>query len=73
MKGERMKSNMIESKPKSLRDYPELVTVQQVANCTQLSRGTIYNMVHDGKLRAVFPRGNTIRLNRDEVCDFFCL
>ncbi|MCI8425596.1 MAG: excisionase family DNA-binding protein [Adlercreutzia sp.] len=51
----------------------ELVTVRQVAECVQLSRATIYNLVKDGKLRAVRVRGRTIRLNRDEVCAYFGL
>lgn len=57
----------------SLRSMNELVTVRQVAECVQLSRATIYNLVKDGKLRAVRVRGRTIRLNRDEVCAFFGL
>lgn len=51
----------------------ELVTVKQVANCLQVSRGTVYNLVKDGKLKAVKVRGNMIRLNRDEVCAYFDL
>ncbi len=57
----------------SLRDMNELVTVKQVANCLQVSRGTVYNLVKDGKLKAVKVRGNMIRLNRDEVCAYFDL
>lgn len=57
----------------SLRDMRELVTVKQVADCLQVSRGTVYNLVKDGKLKAVKVRGNMIRLNRDEVCAYFDL
>lgn len=57
----------------SLRDMSELVTVKQVAKCLQVSRGTVYNLVKDGKLKAVKVRGNMIRLNRDEVCAYFDL
>ena len=57
----------------SLRDMQELVTVKQVAERLQVSRGTVYNLVKDGKLKAVKVRGNMIRLNRDEVCAYFGL
>lgn len=56
----------------SLRDMSELVTVKQVADCLQVSRGTVYNLIKDGKLKAVKVR-NMIRLNRDEVCAYFDL
>lgn len=58
---------------KSLRDMQELVTVSQVAECMQISKGTVYNLVRDGKLPAVKVRGNMIRLNRDAVCSYFGL
>lgn len=57
----------------SLRDMQELVTVKQVADCLQVSKGTIYNLVKDGQLAAVKVRGNMIRLNRDQVCSHFGL
>lgn len=57
----------------SLRDMQELVTVKQVADCLQVSKGTIYNLVKDGQLTAVRVRGNMIRLNRDQVCSYFGL
>lgn len=56
----------------SLRDMRELVTVKQVADCLQVSRGTVYNLIKDGKLKAVKVR-NMIRLNRDEVCAYLDL
>lgn len=58
---------------KSLRDMHELVTVSQVAECMQVSKGTVYNLVREGKLPAVKVRGNMIRLNRDAVCPYFGL
>ena len=58
---------------KSLRDLQELVTVKQVAECLQISKGTVYNLIKDGSLRAVKIRGNIIRLNREEVCSYFGL
>ena len=58
---------------RSLRDMQELVTVSQVAECMQISKGTVYNLVRDGKLPAVKVRGNMIRLNRDAVCSYFGL
>lgn len=58
---------------KSLRDMHELVTVSQVAECMQVSKGTVYNLVKEGKLPAVKVRGNMIRLNRDAVCSYFGL
>lgn len=58
---------------KSLRDMHELVTVSQVAECMQVSKGTVYNLVREGKLPAVKVRGNMIRLNRDAVCSYFGL
>lgn len=57
----------------SLRDMQELVTVKQVAECLQVSKGTIYNLIKDGQLTAVKVRGNMIRLNRDQVCAHFGL
>ncbi|MFQ7392165.1 MAG: helix-turn-helix domain-containing protein [Collinsella aerofaciens] len=51
----------------------ELVTVKQVADCLQVSKGTIYNLIKDGQLTAVKVRGNMIRLNRDQVCAHFGL
>lgn len=57
----------------SLRDMQELVTVKQVADCLQVSKGTIYNLIKDGQLTAVKVRGNMIRLNRDQVCAHFGL
>lgn len=57
----------------SLRDMQELVTVKQVADCLQVSKGTIYNLIKDGQLTAVKVRGNMIRLNRDQVCAYFGL
>lgn len=56
----------------NLRDMSELVTVKQVAESAQVCRGTIYNLVRDGELRAIRLRG-AIRLNRDEVCSYFGL
>lgn len=58
---------------KSLRDMHELVMVSQVAECMQVSKGTVYNLVREGKLPAVKVRGNMIRLNRDAVCSYFGL
>lgn len=57
----------------SLRSLQELVTVKQVADCLQVSKGTIYNLIKDGQLTAVRVRGNMIRLNRDQVCAHFGL
>ncbi len=57
----------------SLRSLQELVTVKQVADCLQVSKGTIYNLIKDGQLTAVKVRGNMIRLNRDQVCAYFGL
>lgn len=57
----------------SLRGMQELVTVKQVADCLQVSKGTIYNLIKDGQLTAVKVRGNMIRLNRDQVCAHFGL
>ena len=57
----------------SLRDMQELVTVKQVADCLQVSKGTIYNLIKDGQLTAVKVRGNMSRLNRDQVCAHFGL
>lgn len=61
------------TKAQSLRSMNELVTVRQVADCLPLSRATIYNLVKDGKLKAVRVRGRMLLLNRDEVCAFFGL
>lgn len=63
----------MQTTPKSLRDLGELVTVKQVADYLQVSRGTVYNLVKEGKLSAVKVRGNMIRLNRDSVCAYFGL
>ncbi len=60
------------SEPRSLRNFGELVTVRQVAECAQVCRNTIYQLIKDGELRAVKIRG-AIRLNRDEVCSYFGL
>ena len=54
---------------KSVTDFralPELVTVKQVAEMMQVSRGTVYNLINSGDLRAKRVR-NVVRLNRDEV------
>lgn len=71
-----MKANRTDTEMKpikqSLRDMGELVTVKQVAACAQVCRGTIYALVKDGTLNAVRLRGS-IRLNRDEVCNYFGL
>lgn len=57
---------------KSLRDLGELVTVKQVADAAQVCRGTVYEMIARGDLKAVKLRG-AIRLNRDEVCRYLGL
>lgn len=57
----------------NLRNMQELLTVKQVAECLQVSKGTIYNLVKDGQLKPVRVRGNMIRLNRDQVCAYFGL
>ena len=58
---------------KSLRSMSELVTVRQVADCLPISRATIYNLITDGKLKAVRVRGRMLLLNRGEVCAYFGL
>ena len=58
---------------KSLRSMSELVTVRQVADCLPISRSTIYNLIKDGKLKAVRVRGRMLLLNRGEVCAYFGL
>ena len=58
---------------KSLRSMSELVTVRQVADCLPISRATTYNLIKDGKLKAVRVRGRMLLLNRDEVCAYFGL
>lgn len=68
-----MKSTERQEAPCSLKDLQELVTVKQVADCLQISKGTVYNLVKDGQLSAVRIRGNMIRLNRDQVCRYFGL
>ena len=68
-----MKNGNAQTAACSLRDMQELVTVKQVADCLQVSKGTIYNLVKDGQLAAVKVRGNMIRLNRDQVCNHFGL
>ena len=57
---------------KSLKDFGELVTVKQVAEAAQVCRGTVYEMIARGDLKAVKLRG-AIRLNRDEVCRYLGL
>ena len=59
--------------PCSIKDLQELVTVRQVADCLQISKGTVYNLIKDGALQAVKIRGNMIRLNRDQVISYFGL
>lgn len=68
-----MNASETEARPQSLRDMQELVTVKQVAQCTQLSKGMIYKMIKNGDLQAVRVRGTTLRLRRDDVCAFFGL
>lgn len=68
--------NMTEERPavldiKSMQE--PLVTVKQVADCMQISKGTVYNLIKDGQLKAVKVRGNMVRLNRDQVCSYFGL
>lgn len=58
--------------PKSLRDYPELVSVADVAHVAGVTRATIYKLVSDGELKAVHIR-NVIRINRDSACDYLGL
>ena len=58
---------------KSLRSMSEIVTVRQVADCLPISRATIYNLIKDGKLKAVRVRGRMLLLNRGEVCAYFGL
>lgn len=60
------------TEPLNLKDLQDVVTVKQVANCLQVSRGTIYSLINDGQLKAVKVRGS-IRLNRDQVCSYFGL
>lgn len=67
-----MKIVNVEGGYQSLREMGELVTVKQVAECAQVCRNTIYQLIKDGELRAVKIRG-AIRLNRDEVCSYFGL
>lgn len=57
---------------RSLRDYGELVSVRDVAECCGVHRSTIYKLIKDGELKAVKVR-NAIRLNRDAVCDYLGL
>ena len=68
-----MDASGTEARPQSLRDMQELVTVKQVAQCTQLSKGMIYKLIKNGDLQAVRVRGTTLRLRRDDVCSFFGL
>lgn len=68
-----MKSTERQEAPRNLKDFQELVTVKQVADCLQISKGTVYNLVKDRQLSAVRIRGNMIRLNRDQVCQYFGL
>lgn len=68
--------NKIEERPAalSMKDIREdLVTVKQVSDCMHISKGTVYNLIKDGQLSAVKVRGNMIRLNRDQVCNYFGL
>lgn len=58
----------------SMRDIrDDLVTVTQVSKCMHISKGTVYNLIKDGQLSAVKVRGNMIRLNREQVCNYFGL
>lgn len=61
-----------ETQQQGLRDMQELVTVKQVAQCTQLSRSMVYKLIEAGDLQAVRVRG-AIRLRRDDVCSYFGL
>lgn len=68
--------NKTEERPAalSMKDIREdLVTVKQVADCMHISKGTVYNLIKDGQLSAVKVRGNMIRLNRNQVCNYFGL
>lgn len=68
--------NKTEERPAalSMRDIRgDLVTVKEVADYMHISKGTVYNLIKDGELSAVKARGNMIRLNREQVCDYFGL
>lgn len=55
----------------NMRDMQQFLTVRQVAECLQVSRSTIYELIKDGELKAVPIRGKAFRLRRDEVCEYF--
>lgn len=57
---------------RSLRDYPEMISVLDFARYTGLSRATIYKLVRDGDIKASRIR-NAIRIHRDSACDYLGL
>ena len=60
------------SGPQSLRDMPELITVQQFAAVSGLSRTTVYKLVRSGEVQGRHI-GKSIRINRDSARDYLGL
>ncbi|MDD6704900.1 MAG: helix-turn-helix domain-containing protein [Olsenella sp.] len=58
--------------PKSLRDYPQLITVAQFAQVAGITRATAYKLIKSGDLKAVHIR-SAWRINRDSACSYLGL
>ncbi len=57
------------NKIKSKADYPEIMTVNQVAEYFQISEMTTYKLVQDGSIPA-FKIGRHWRVKRDDLDEF---
>ena len=51
----------------TVTEWPELVTVSEVARLLRLSTMTIYRLIDRGELDATRPGGRTIRIHADSV------
>ena len=50
-------------------NIPEIMTRKEVAALLHISKGTLLNHVHNGKIEA-FRIGNTFRFTREAVTEF---
>lgn len=52
---------------KTLNQYPEIMTLEEVGEFLRLSRATLYRMMDKGELPGVRKIGGSVRIVRDEL------
>jgi excisionase family DNA binding protein len=58
------------SRPKTLEEYPDILTPDQVAEIMQCTTQHIYNLIYGKKIRAV-KFGRLVRIHKDDVLRMF--